>query len=235
MDNSDVAAAMDEWLVAQEPLRPVSIANPHRPKVPEVEEEGAAEEGQMTSGAEAGDKGEDEEEEGEEAEDSGDEDYMPEYLAAKEVAKWDCETIVSTYSNLDNHPRSIKEPSTDRRRCSASSRTSSAAYNTGGPQALVAEASKRIVLSAKTGLPVGVLPGTLKGQPAQEASAPNKGVARPKEESKEDKKARKAAVKKERQNKRVSKTQTKASYKVEDLVHQKRQAEGSGRASVFRY
>lgn len=33
-----------------------------------------------------------------------------EYVQVKEKPKWDCETILSTYSNLYNHPKLIKEP-----------------------------------------------------------------------------------------------------------------------------
>lgn len=39
----------------------------------------------------------------------GDEEEF-EYVQVKEKPKWDCETILSTYSNLYNHPKLIKEP-----------------------------------------------------------------------------------------------------------------------------
>ena len=32
------------------------------------------------------------------------------YMRPKSKAKWDCETIISTYSNLDNHPSEIGIP-----------------------------------------------------------------------------------------------------------------------------
>ena len=37
-------------------------------------------------------------------------DCMPEYLlTGKQEALWDCESILSTYSNLDNHPAQVHE------------------------------------------------------------------------------------------------------------------------------
>ncbi len=49
------------------------------------------------------------EEEGQEDEEDGDETDLVEVKAPKE--KWDCESIISTYSNLYHHPKLISEPS----------------------------------------------------------------------------------------------------------------------------
>jgi hypothetical protein len=72
-----------------------------------------------------------EEVEEEEEEDDEEEEEEEEYevIELRERADWDCASIVSTYSNTENHPSLIAEP--------------------GKP---------RIQLSKKTGMPLGVLP-----------------------------------------------------------------------------
>ncbi|KAI8364009.1 Low temperature viability protein-domain-containing protein [Choanephora cucurbitarum] len=94
----------------------------------------------------------------------------------KQRETWDVQTVISTYSNLENHPSLISDR---------------------GP-------SKRIRIDPKTGMPV--LVEVPRKQPKEEEEeeeeeseseeeAENKGVARSKKESKEEKKARKQAVK----------------------------------------
>lgn len=42
---------------------------------------------------------------------SEDEDSLEELIVnAREKDKWDCESIISTYSNIYNHPKLISEP-----------------------------------------------------------------------------------------------------------------------------
>lgn len=108
----------------------------------------------------------------------------------KQRETWDCQTVLSTYSNLENHPAMISDR--------------------GKPK-------KKIVINPKTGMPslVEQEPKKPKHQPIQEEEAHddeedneedeveeeeeiepvNLGVARSKKESKDEKKARKAAVK----------------------------------------
>ena len=113
--------------------------------------------------------------------------------------EWDCETILSTYSNIYNRPRVI-----------------------GG--------ARKIALSYKTGLPLGVLkpkkmvPAATPeekeyGSETDEERA-NLGEARPRNESKEDKKSRKAALKEEKRLRREEKKATKTAFKAE-LLKQK--------------
>ena len=45
----------------------------------------------------------------EEGVEEGDDKYMGSYVETKRD-NWDCETIVSTYSNLENHPSLLDEP-----------------------------------------------------------------------------------------------------------------------------
>lgn len=102
----------------------------------------------------------------------------------KQRETWDCQTVLSTYSNLENHPAMISDR---------------------GPK-------KKIVINPKTGMPslVEKEPKKPRHQPIQEEQDDNEeeededeeeiepvnlGVARSKKESKDEKKARKAAVK----------------------------------------
>ncbi|KAJ8306209.1 hypothetical protein KUTeg_016754 [Tegillarca granosa] len=91
--------------------------------------------------------------------------------------KWDCESILSTYSNLYNHPKLIEEPKKE----------------------------KKINLTAKIGVPDDVLhkPGFTRKQIEQEMRAnlraDRASTYRPKDETNEEKKSRKKAVKEERQ------------------------------------
>lgn len=182
--------------------------------------EGAAEEKGPEAGEDSGN-------------DSGIEDYMPDYFKAKEVSQWDCESIISTYSNLDNHPVRIAEPRREPRKKKAAPPASSAE-----PAVADRELPKRIVLSAKSGMPVGVFPTTQLQDsegPGADNAPENKGAGRSKEESKEEKRARKTRVKEERQVTRVAKTQTKAAFKQEALDSQALAARGGGGVAVFRY
>ncbi|XP_064605794.1 protein LTV1 homolog [Liolophura sinensis] len=110
--------------------------------------------------------------------------------------KWDCESILSTYSNLYNHPRLIDEPK-----------------------------KTKINLSSKSGLPLGVLqqPGLTQKQiekdRRQALVADRASTYRPKDETTEEKKSRKQAVKAERKERRAEKKANKIAFKVE----QKRQ------------
>ncbi|CAG7851704.1 Protein LTV1 [Serendipita indica DSM 11827] len=105
--------------------------------------------------------------------------------------RWDCETILSTYSNLENHPRFIKLTQSKN--------------------------VKRIRLDAKTGLPT--LEETKIDEESEASSdeeLPMKvTTTRPKNESAEEKKARKQAVKQERQERRKEKQSTKDTFSNE--------------------
>ncbi|KAL7748908.1 Protein ltv1 [Sorochytrium milnesiophthora] len=124
--------------------------------------------------------------------------------------RWDCETIVSTYSNLENHPRMISE----RRRRPV-------------------EEQARIVLSAKTGMPVqqSSVPTSIERSAEDEdiadvddqLSRVNLGSARDKCESKEDKRARKQALKDDKRVRKMEKKAVKQAFKQE-AGRQSRQA-----------
>ena len=72
--------------------------------------------------------------------------------------QWDCETIVSTYSNLDNHPSVLgtgRKPKPRRPRRPAPAAGADDGGSVGGG---VGGPVKQVTLSEKTGLPLGVLP-----------------------------------------------------------------------------
>merc|ERR1711974_512408 len=89
--------------------------------------------------------------------------------------QWDCESILSTYSNLYNHPTLLDEP------------------------------KKQIKLSKKTGLPVDFVgrkecsDGSVSEEECSDGGvstvSTNFGEARPRKETAEEKRERKAAVK----------------------------------------
>uniref|UniRef100_A0A8C0B794 Protein LTV1 homolog n=1 Tax=Buteo japonicus TaxID=224669 RepID=A0A8C0B794_9AVES len=115
--------------------------------------------------------------------------------------KWDCESILSTYSNLYNHPTLIKEPSKP----------------------------KLIKISQKTGIPLHILPQ--KGLTAKQiermqminsSDLPRASTQpRSKDESKEDRKARKQAIREERKERRMEKKANKLAFKLEKTRQEK--------------
>ncbi|NP_001133096.1 LTV1-like [Salmo salar] len=138
----------------------------------------------------------------EEEEDEDEEEQEMETIVLMAPAeKWDCETIISTYSNFYNHPKIIKDP----------------------PKA------KPIRVSTRTGIPLDVLPG--RGLTAKQAERMERindsdlpRVAtqpRPREESKEERKARKQAIKEERKERRTEKKANKEAFKQEKVYQEK--------------
>ncbi|KAG8836077.1 hypothetical protein FRC17_010010 [Serendipita sp. 399] len=111
----------------------------------------------------------------------------------QEKERWDCETILTTYSNLENHPRLLRLTQPKR--------------------------TKKILLDSKTGLP-SVAESEIPQEDREEEregdstgddeDIPAKGTTtRPKNETTEEKRARKQALKKERQERRQQKKQSK--------------------------
>eukprot|EP00978_Attheya_sp_CCMP212_P021302 scaffold62017_cov51-Attheya_sp.AAC.4 len=148
---------------------------------------------------------------------------------------WDCESILSTYSNLDNNPQTISRSSRRRKGTKKSSSASSVAS-----VVIPEEAPYQIRLSDKTGLPVGVLPTRVHNKDAvfddDTLVSVNKGEARDKEETKDEKRFRKIMVKQDRQVSRIQKKIMKEAFREEftqradDVV-----ANDIGGTTVFRY
>ncbi|XP_020389901.2 protein LTV1 homolog isoform X1 [Rhincodon typus] len=109
--------------------------------------------------------------------------------------QWDCESILSTYSNLYNHPKLITDP----------------------PKL------NPIKVSRKTGIPLDVLPKrslTAKQLERMEminiSDIPRASTqSRPRNESKEDKKVRKQKIKGERKERRQEKKANRNAFKME--------------------
>ncbi|KAK1326829.1 hypothetical protein QJS10_CPA01g00116 [Acorus calamus] len=134
--------------------------------------------------------------------------------SSDESEKWDCETIVSTYSNLDNHPGKIQAPNKPRKRLPDI--VSGALGATGNV----------ISLRRKEKLPVEFLPHGKKTVTGKVKKAVNSGAEQPQrksrdEESKEEKKERKAAIKKERGEARRAKKELKSLYRAETQLAQR--------------
>ena len=137
------------------------------------------------------------------------------YFSERHQNPFDCESILTTYSNLDNNPAVISR--SGRRRGKKGSRVSRATDVV--PEE---EPVTQFVLSSKTGLPLGVL-----GQDVDDDSdggwddgddtlmSVNKGEARNKNESKAEKKARKTAIKEERRIARLRKKMMKEAFAEE--------------------
>lgn len=127
------------------------------------------------------------------------------YFSERERNPFDCESILSTFSNLDNNPVTIDA---SRRRKKKKSKATSSAGSI--------EPMEQILLSNKTGLPIGVLPGRGRDEDLDDTIASvNRGEARDRKESQEAKKARKQTVKQERQMARLQKKATKEVFKEE--------------------
>jgi len=121
--------------------------------------------------------------------------------------QWDCESVLSTYSTLYNHPKLISEPRSD-----------------------------RILISSKTGLPKDTLgrgltsaalkqldreTGQLEDDVASVRSRVTELSIRPKHETLEEKKSRKAAVKEIRKERREEKKANSEAFKTEKIRQEK--------------
>ena len=109
--------------------------------------------------------------------------------------QWDCESILSTYSNLYNHPKLIREP----------------------------VKPKQIKLTKTLGIPEGVLQQTQNSKsPDKNLKACREAVStRPKKETSEEKKQRKKAVKGVRRERREEKKANKIAFKAEKKNQEK--------------
>ncbi|KAF8841929.1 LTV-domain-containing protein [Paxillus ammoniavirescens] len=152
----------------------------------------------------------------EEDEELSDADFFRGYDAKEKEDRWDCETILTTYSNLENHPRIIR------------ARTS--------------KPVPRIKLDPRTGLPSAKTDemgdkghqklDTL-GEAEQLKRVVKCTITRHRDESKEDKKVRKEAVKAERQARRADKKATKEQFNAE-IQHQAQGLSNKAKSSRMR-
>uniref|UniRef100_A0A1A7WC22 Protein LTV1 homolog n=1 Tax=Iconisemion striatum TaxID=60296 RepID=A0A1A7WC22_9TELE len=134
-------------------------------------------------------------------EEEEDEEEMETVVVEAPQEKWDCETIISTYSKLYNRPKVIEEQ----------------------PK------PKPIRVSSKTGIPLDILP--TRGLTAKQEERMTRindsdlprvtTQTRNKEESKEERRARKQAIKEERKERRVEKKANKMAFKEEKARQEK--------------
>jgi protein LTV1 len=144
------------------------------------------------------------------------------YFSERVRNPWDCESILSTYSNMDNNPVTIE--ATRRRK-----KKKNKAYS---PQTAPGE---EIRLSTKTGLPISSRIDEDEDVDESIMSV-NRGIARQKGESAEEKRCRKNAIKREREMARIQKKKTREIFQEE---FQKRSidvmSDDIAGKSVFRY
>ncbi|KAF9531854.1 Low temperature viability protein-domain-containing protein [Crepidotus variabilis] len=130
-----------------------------------------------------------------------DDDLLPNDRLADE--KWDCETILTTYTNSENHPRLI------RARDSKPVPKIQLDKRTGLPSIMLKSDSQ------KTLTRVSFAGDSEESDDHEISVSPHRQtVTRPRNESKEDKKARKAATKQEKQTRRTEKKITKEQFDV---------------------
>jgi hypothetical protein len=164
----------------------------------------------------------------------------------KPKARWDAETIISTYTNTENHPRAleggnlklkVKAPVATKPTPAAAPAPAAAAAATAAEPSPAPQPEMRPVirLSKKTGLPI-ISMRPVRPQESEavatvaedenededeedgNASAADKvGSARPKGETAEAKRERKAAIKAQRRVRREAKTALKRVFKEEEI------------------
>ncbi|KAL4443797.1 hypothetical protein ABPG75_011534 [Micractinium tetrahymenae] len=165
------------------------------------------------------------------------------YYEPRERERWDCESVLSLRSNLDNHPGRISEPRGGNRRPRSTAGSSAALPGDGG-----------IIRLGRMGIPMGVLPprrgagaaaeqqqqqqqqeeGAEEG--ASEGQAPVAAVAVPHErrkgETAEEKRARKAAVKDAKRSAREQKKELKGLFKEAAVAAQRLAATAQPQAAL---
>jgi len=147
------------------------------------------------------------------------------YFEQSTINPWDCESILSTYSNLDNNPAVIGH--SRRRRLKKKKNALDVDSTIGEP--------KKILLSSKTGLPIGVLPTTQKAEKTHESRG-SKAEQRKRGETPEERKARKERVKKNKQEARLQKRVMKGVFADEFAKRSASTlADDVGGVPVFRY
>ncbi|KAG9035573.1 hypothetical protein FRB95_011117 [Tulasnella sp. JGI-2019a] len=156
----------------------------------------------------------------EEAEDEGDETILMPVDVDDVKDRWDCETILSTYTNLENHPRVIRVRESSRK--VPKIRLDPA---TGMP---IVEEDREIQKKSKSSIRSTkdsdrrALHDQIPGLRAEHDDGP-KTYIRPRDESKEEKAARKQTTEAEKQARRVEKKSTKEFFAMEKQAQVKAQ------------
>ncbi|XP_041356797.1 protein LTV1 homolog isoform X2 [Gigantopelta aegis] len=133
--------------------------------------------------------------------DTEDDDDAVKMVVEEPSQKWDCESILSTYSTLYNHPQMISEPTKGR----------------------------TIKLTSKLGIPTdgisqrGLTKKQIEKEMRESRKADRTSTFRPQDETLEEKRARKLAIKEERKERRVEKKSNKLAFSAEKKRQQKQQ------------
>ena len=169
------------------------------------------------------------------------------YFTETSRSQWDCESILSTYSNLDNNPVVIGRKKKKKKKKKGSKDAN------GGVDAIPEEGPVKIQLSNKTGLPLGTFDNQYSSQQSPEDEEDdaydneyynesdtyisiNRGEARNKAETKMEKKQRKVAIKEERKICRMQKKIMKEAFKEEFIKRgQDVVVNDVGGSTVFRF
>lgn len=132
--------------------------------------------------------------EGENSDDEDDEEIFAQF-ERKTQNEWDCESVISTYSNIYNHPKLIQEEQNQKQKN-----------------------KQKIEINTKTGLPVGIFIEKKDKESKSELEnidTINLNNTRNKNETAEEKKARKKEVKQIRKSRREEKKNNKLVFKNE--------------------
>ena len=153
----------------------------------------------------------------------------------EEAKRWDVETVLSTYSNLENHPKMLRLQGSLNRSKKKKARKARADDETASEVSSVAPT--KIAIDPRTGFPLVLDPGqggdddggadsdaTMDADELN-AYAKRQAIGRNKAETPEEKRARKNEVKAERQARRQEKSSTKNTFAGE----RKRQIKTSAR------
>lgn len=133
--------------------------------------------------------------------DSGDDSDMEEIIVKEKMDKWDCESVLSTYSTLYNHPKIISERRPNQIRLSTKTGIPKDTLGRG----LTAGALKQLDMET----------GVLEDDMVSVRSKMSQFSIRPKHETLEEKKARKEGLKQERKERRVEKKANTMAFKSE--------------------
>ncbi|KAL3776158.1 hypothetical protein ACHAW5_005696 [Stephanodiscus triporus] len=143
------------------------------------------------------------------------------YFSVTSRNPWDCESILSTYSNLDNNPVIIGRSERRRKKKGSGRGRGDASMTSNG--VIPEDGPVRIRLSNKTGLPLrapeddgnAAADDDHFGGEGDTYLSVNRGEARHKDETKEEKRGRKMAVKEERKICRMQKKIMKEAFAEE--------------------
>ncbi|KAJ3024879.1 UNVERIFIED_CONTAM: glycerol ethanol, ferric requiring protein [Siphonaria sp. JEL0065] len=135
-----------------------------------------------------------------------------EMYPARDENKWDVETVLTTYSNIYNHPKMIRDVMSNTRKIKLSRK---------GPVALEPQPAVSDVVEEEE-----------EDEESEGEFGVNTGKARVKGETKEEKKARKQAIKDQKKERRQEKKTTKDAFKKE-ISHQQKAALNKSAQGIF--